>query len=411
MKILILSHYFPPEVNAPASRIYELARHWVRSGHEVTVVTAVPNHPRGEVFAGYRNRLFQAEDYDGVRVLRIWTLLSPNAGTARRTVSFISYPLSLLLNAWRIPRSDVVVSTTPQFFCGLAGLVLGRRPWVLEVRDLWPKSIEALIGVKDGLVLRALRWLERLAYRKADAVVSVTDSFVGHIRDHGAGGPIEVIKNGVDLERFAEGEAVAAGYEFRRSHGLEGKTIAAYVGTHGMAHGLETVIEAAARMQHRPDIVFLLVGDGSERARLAGRVAERRLDNVIMLGELPKDRMPGVWHATDISLVLLRGLPLYTEVIPSKMFEAMAMQRPMVLGVQGEARALLDAANAGIGVTPESASEVAAAVESLVDNPAARREHGAAGRRYVEAHFDRAVLAQRYLEFLERVRASAGGQR
>jgi colanic acid biosynthesis glycosyl transferase WcaI len=405
MRILFLTHYYPPEVNAPASRVSEMARVWAAAGHEVTVVTAAPSHPKGKIYPGYRNRLFQQEERDGVRILRIWTVLAPNEGS-RRALSFLSYPLSVLANLWRIPPSDVVISTSPQFFCGLAGIFFRRRrrPWVLEIRDLWPESIVVLGAMKRGLVIRTLEWVEKVAYRSADALVSVTDSFVPHIQAvSGRDGTIEVIKNGVDLSFFTTEGAAEAGPRLRSELGLEGKFVAAYVGTHGMAHGLESVLEAATLLADEPDIAFLLVGEGSERQRLLRMRAERGLTNVHIVGQRPKSDMPGIWELTDVSLVLLRRLDMFKSVLPSKMFEAMAMRRPMILGVEGEARALLDAAGAGIGIVPEDAAELADAVRTFARDPQRRREMGEAGRRHVEEHFDRDVIARRYAAFLAHV--------
>jgi len=405
MHILVLSHYYPPEVNAPASRVSENARAWVRLGHKVTVVTCAPNHPRGEIYPGFENR-FSATVEDGVEVIRIWTYLAANAGFARRIANYLSFPVSLLLNLGRLPKADIVVSTSPQFFCGLSGLLVKRkrRPWVLEIRDLWPESIVAVGAMKEGAVIRMLQALERFAYRRANALVSVTDSFVAHLlAPRGGHGPIAVIKNGVDLDLFRT--SPAAGAELRQELGLEGKFVAAYVGTHGMAHGLETVLDAAALLRGEERIVFLLVGDGSERERLAREAEARGLDNVMIIGQRPKSDMPAIWEITDASLVLLRRLETFASVLPSKMFEAMAMRRPIVLGVAGEARSLLDAAGAGIGIVPEDAEALARAVMDLADNAEQARAMGASGRDYVEKHFDRAVLARRYAEFLEGIKS------
>lgn len=410
MHILFLSHYYPPEVNAPASRTSESAKTWVRQGHKVTVVTAAPAHPRGIVYPGYRNRWFGREMVDGVEVIRIWTYLAANEGFGKRILNFLSYPLSVLLHLRSIPRADVVVSSSPQFFAGLAGWLLKRRrqPWVFEVRDLYPDTVLAVGAMKRGPGIRFLEWLERQAYARADAIVSVTDSFVGHIRARGATGPIAVIKNGVDLDFFRSEGAAEAGQALRRELGLGDRFVAAYVGTHGMSHGLETVLEAAELLRGEPDIVFLLVGDGSERERLRRMAAERRLDNVRIVGQRPKSDMPGIWNLTDASLVLLRRSDTFKTVLPSKMFEAMAMRRPMILGVEGEARELLDAAGAGIGIVPQDANELAAAVRRLAADPELARGLGESGRRYVEENFDRARLAERYSAFLEQVAEEAG---
>ncbi len=398
MKILVLTHYYPPEVNAPASRLSEHARVWAEAGHDVTVVTCVPNHPTGRAYPGYRNRLWQEETRDGVRVIRLWTWLAANEGFLPRISNYVSYLLSVLIWMWRLPNADVVLSTSPQFFCGLAGWLLKRRrrPWVLEIRDLWPESIVTVGAMKRGAAIKLLEAIERFAYRKADLVVSVTDGFVPHIRERRGAGPIAVVKNGVDLTTFTTPDA-AAETEFRAAHGLTGKFVAAYVGTHGMAHKLDTVLEAAELLRDRNDIAFLLVGDGAERERLVGEVAARGLSNVVMLGQQPKSAMPGIWAASDAALVLLRRVDTFKTVIPSKMFEAMAMACPMILGVEGEAKALMEAGGAGIAITPESATELAAAVTRLADDPAFAAQLGESGRSFVAREFDRRVLAERLL--------------
>lgn len=403
MRILALSHYYPPEVNAPASRLSEHARVWREAGHEVTVVTCAPNHPAGTLYPGYRNRLWQEEIIDGIRVIRLWTWLAANEGFLPRIANYVSYLLSVLVWMWRLPRADVVMSTSPQFFCGLAGWFLKRkhRPWVLEIRDLWPESIVTVGAMKRGFAIRLLERIEAFAYRHADLVVSVTDGFVPHIRARRPNGPIAVIKNGVDLSHFAaDPEAADA---VRAEHGLTGKFVASYVGTHGMAHGLDTVIAAAERLAHRADIAILMVGGGSDRERIRALRDRRSLANIVMLDQLPKATMPAVWGASDAALVLLKRVDTFETVIPSKMFEAMALGVPMVLGVEGEAKALMEAGGAGIAITPEDDAELAAAIERLADDRTLGRTIGASSRSYVRDHFDREALARAYLAEFEKL--------
>lgn len=402
MKILVFSHYFPPEVNAPATRTYEHCREWGRAGHQVTVITCAPNHPRGQVYPGFRNCWFQSEQEDGIRVVRVWSYLTANEGFLRRVVAYLSYMVTAVFAQFRIEKPDIVVSTSPQFFCGLAGgftKLLRRVPWVLEIRDLWPESIVSVGAMRRGAVIRLLERIERRAYRYADHVVSVTDGFVPHINARsGKVTPVSVIKNGVDLvqyQRYPDGEAV------RTRFGMEGRFIAAYVGTHGMAHGLGTVIEAAELLRDDHRIGFLLVGDGAERAALQARAAALQLPNLHFAGQLPKSDMPGIWSATDVSMILLRKSDTFKTVLPSKMFEAMAMQCPLVLGVEGEALELLGYAQAGIGIEPESAEQLAAAVKRLAEDEQLAEQFGANGRGFVEQNFDRQVLAARMLDILD----------
>jgi len=404
VRILALSHYYPPEVNAPASRLSEHARIWRAAGHEVTVVTCAPNHPAGQLYPGYRNRLWQEETIDGIRVIRLWTYLAANEGFLPRIANYLSYLFSLLFWMWRLPRADMVMSTSPQFFCGLAGWFLKRRkrPWVLEIRDLWPESIVTVGAMKRGAAIRAIEKVEAFAYRKADLVVSVTDGFVPHIRARRPKGPIAVIKNGVDLSHFASDPAAADA--FRAEHGLTGKFVASYVGTHGMAHGLQAVIEAAERLRHRDDIAFLMVGGGAERETIKTMRDAKGLTNIVMLGQLPKAAMPAVWGASDAALVLLKRVDTFKTVIPSKMFEAMALGVPMVMGVEGEAKALMDEADAGIAITPEDDAELAAAIERLADDRDLGKRIGASAQAFVRAQFDREKLAHAYLAEFEALR-------
>ena len=397
MRILALSHYYPPEVNAPASRLSEHARVWREAGHEVTVVTCAPNHPAGKLYPGYRNRLWQEETLDGIRVIRLWTWLAANEGFLPRIANYVSYLLSVLVWMWRLPKADVVMSTSPQFFCGLAGWFLKRRtrPWVLEIRDLWPESIITVGAMKRGFAIRLLERIEAFAYCHADLVVSVTDGFVPHIRAHRPDGPIAVIKNGVDLSHFAADPAAAQA--FRDEHSLTGKFVASYVGTHGMAHGLDTVIAAAERLMHRADVAILMVGGGSDRERIRAMRDQRALTNIVMLDQLPKEAMPAVWGASDAALVLLKRVDTFTTVIPSKMFEAMALGAPMILGVEGEAKALMEAGGAGIAITPEDDAELAVAIERLADDRALGQRMAKSAQAFVRAHFDREAMARAYL--------------
>ena len=405
MRILFFSHYYEPEVNAPASRTAEHCRAWIAAGHDVTVVTSAPNHPQGRVYPGYRNRWFQTETIDGVQVVRIWTLLAANEGFARRILSYLSYLISAILALPRLPKANVIVSTSPQFFCGLVGLFAGpfkRAPWVLEVRDLWPESIVAVGAMRKGRAIRFLEWLEAFAYRRADAVVSLTRSFVPHIAERrGTAKGVVLFSNATDLGAFVRSDGCAV----RRALGLEGKFIGAYVGTHGMAHGLTTILDAAEILKNDPRFAFLMVGDGAERMRLEEARAERGLDNVLILGQRPKSEMPGVWSAIDASLILLKRSDAFKKVLPSKMMEAMAMRCPIILGVDGEAREVLEEANAGIAIPPEDAGALAAAMRSLADDPERAAGYGSSGRAYAVAHFDRAEVATRYLRFLEDVAA------
>ncbi|MDE3175944.1 MAG: glycosyltransferase family 4 protein [Pseudomonadota bacterium] len=406
MRILFFSHYYPPEVNAPASRTSEHCRAWAQAGAQVTVVTCAPNHPNGKVYPGYRNRLWQSETRDGVRIVRLWTWLAANEGFLPRVLNYVSYMVAAILALPFLPRTDVIVTTSPQFFCGLVGLFarpVKRAPWVLEIRDIWPESIVAVGAMKKGAAIRFLEWLEGFAYRQADAIISLTRGFIPHIAARcGDASKIAVFMNGADLSAFSKS---GDGDEVKRKLGLEGKFVGAYVGTHGMAHGLDTILDAAELLKGEPRFAFLMAGGGAEEARLRAARDARKLDNVVMLGQRPKAEMPGLWSATDASLILLKRSDTFKTVYPSKMSEAMAMQCPVILGVEGEAKEVLEAAGAGLAITPESATELAAAMRRLADDPELAASYGRAGRAYADQNLDRAKVAARFLALLAKVAA------
>ena len=404
MKILFLSHYFPPEVNAPANRTHEHARCWAADGHEVTVITGVPNHPRGELFPGYRNRWLQEERIDGIRVLRSWMYLTANEGFLRRTLNYVLFAATAVLTSFCAGRPDVVVATSPQFFCGVAGAVVGalkRRPFVLEVRDLWPDSIVQLGQLRSSRIVRLLEAIEIWLYRRAAGIVVNTRAFIDHIAARGIPRDrIELIYNGIDFQTFCPR---LPDTELRRSHNLEGRFVAAYMGTLGLAHGLMTVVEAAERLREREDVLFLLLGDGADRARLEAEIARRNLSNVRLLGLRPRAEMPAWIASVDVTLVLLRDLPVFETVIPSKIFEFLAQERPVILAARGEIRRLVEEAKAGLVIDPENGEQLAAAVLEVRERAAEAQARARAGREWVEASFDRDALARRMVRFLEKV--------
>jgi glycosyltransferase involved in cell wall biosynthesis len=405
LKILFFSHYFPPEVNAPATRTYEHCVRWARAGHEVTVVTCAPNCPDGVLHAGYANRFSpQTEQVDGLRVVRVWTYLAPNAGFLRRIVNYLSYTLFAVLAALRMARPDVVVATSPQFFCGWAGVVVSKiksAPLVLEIRDLWPESIEAVGALRNRPLLKLLEWLERRMYLAAQRIVAVGEGYRAKILEKVAiPERISVITNGVDLERF-----VPQPPDPRWLHvwEMENKFVCSYIGTIGMAHGLEVVIGAAQilRDKGRADIAFCLVGDGATRKQLEESSRQVGLEGLIRFtGLLPKEEMPGVLASSNACLIHLKKCDLFQTVIPSKLFETMAMERPIILGVAGEAAEIVRAAEAGLEMIPESPRSLAECVEHLADHPKLTDALGRQARAFVGAHYTRDVLAERMLKLL-----------
>lgn len=401
MRILFFTHYFPPEVNAPATRTWEHCRRWVKAGHRVTVVTCAPNCPDGVVYDGYRNRLAQREIVDGIEVLRVWTTIAANRGFVRRVANYVSYMASACVAALFVARPDVVVATSPQFFCGWAGAVTGilrRVPFILEVRDIWPDSIVAVGAMRNRALLWFLGVLEQWLYRLASRIVTVGEGYRRNLVCKGvADQKIAVIMNGVSFERFTPRPPAP---EMARRLGIDGKFVCSYIGTVGMAHGLEVVLDAAELLRGREDIVFLVVGDGARREALEQDRTRRGLANVVFAGRQPRDLIPNLLAMTDVSLIHLRRATLFRSVVPSKMFESMAMACPIILGVEGDAAAILGSAGAGIRVRAEDPEAVADAVTHLHDHPDEARALGANGRAFVRRAFDRDALADQYLRVL-----------
>jgi len=365
-------------------------------------MTCVPNHPNGIIYPGYQNSLYQWEEKDGIKVLRVKTYLSANKGFLKRILNYVSFMFSVILQCFLVKGVDIVVSTSPQFFCGLSGYFVSRlkgAPWVLEIRDLWPESIIAVGAIKNRKIIALLESIESFMYRKADGVVALTEAFKRHIRARGVPPErITVITNGADLSQF---KPLPKDNAFRKQEGLTGQFVASYVGTHGMAHGLEIVLKAADILRNRQDITFLLVGDGAERENLVRIKEETGLKNVMMLPQQIKERMPEIIAASDVCMVLLIKQDLFKTVIPSKIFEDMAMERPIILGVEGECKAIIEEAGCGLCIEPENAQALADTVTRLYDDKPLAERLGKNGKDYVEKFFNRETLAMIYLDLLK----------
>ncbi|MEI6448550.1 MAG: glycosyltransferase family 4 protein [Actinomycetes bacterium] len=410
MHILFLSHYFVPENNAPAARVHGMAKEWARLGHRITVLTGAPNVPAGVVFEGYRNRLYQEEWLEGIRTVRVWTYLAANRGRVRRGLNFLSYMAAAGAAGSALrPRADVVIATSPQFFAGWAGVPVSRAhgaPFVLEIRDIWPDSITAVGALKEGRVVRALEELERALYDAADHIVAVGEGYRQNmIRKGVPAARIDVVTNGVDADLFTPRPADAA---LRERLGLKPDAfVVTFAGTIGMASGLDVALGAARRLkeQGRDNVAFLLIGDGAVRADLETQARVQGLDNVVFTGLVARAELPSYLASSDACLVHFRKQELFSTILPSKFFEDAAMEKPILLGFEGDARAMLNEADCGIAFEPGNDAELAAAVLRLAGDRAEGARLGANGRRYVLEHFERRRLAHEYLEILERVRA------
>lgn len=407
MKILYVSQYFPPEMGAPAARAAELAHHWVNAGHDVTVLTGFPNHPTGVLHPDYRTklrRLVIREEQSGFPVVRSWLLPLPNRKAYERMANYASFWISASVTGSFLPQSDVVIGSSPQLLVGLAGWWISRRqhvPFVFEVRDLWPESLEAVgVGSTRSLLHRLLRSIARLLYRKSDKIVVVSPAFQEHLVAHWnvPQSKIAVVENGVEAELFAPSDQ----RDLRRRLDAEGKFLVCYIGTLGMAHGLSTLVEAAAQLQpSHPDVVFVLVGEGAEKESIRKQVASRSLSNLRFLDQQPRNEIPKLISSSDACLVLLRRSDVFKTVIPTKMLEFMSCARPVIVGVEGQARKIVEGAGAGICVEPESVQQLVEAIVTLKSQPERAKTLGRNGRHYILQHATRKATAARYLEILK----------
>jgi glycosyltransferase involved in cell wall biosynthesis len=373
VNILFLSDNFPPETNAAATRVYERAVYWARWGHKVTVITSFPNFPQGRLHDGYSNAWHEVSEMDGIKVVRVKTFISANRGTLLRTLDFVSFLLTGGFAALLEPKPQVVVATSPQFFTAVAGWLVGKLrhvPFVFELGDIWPASIAAVGVMKRSLAFRAIEALELFLYRQSARVVALTQAFKDNLIGRGIDpNKISVVINGVDLDRYAP---KARDQDLEREWDLTpGIFTIGYVGTHGMAHDLMNVVRAAELLKDRQDIRFLLVGDGAERPMIMAEAERLGLTNIVFKGPQPKAMMPRIWSLLDVALVHLKDQDTFREVIPSKIFEAMAMGLPLLLvAPEGEASAIIDKTQAGLNVLAGQPQALADAAKRMADDRA-----------------------------------------
>lgn len=400
MRILFLTDNFPPEVNAPANRTYEHCKEWVKHGVDVTVITCAPNFPKGEVYPGYKNKWKQEEVMDGIRVIRVWSYITKNEGFVKRILDYISYAITAFW-AGLFVKTDLIVATSPQFFTAVSGRYLSffkRKPWVMEVRDLWPESIVAVGAMKKNMAIRYFEWLEKRLYKSASKIIVVTDTFKEKIIEKGIiASKISVFKNGANLELFVPQPKPE---NLLEKFGLKDKTVFAYIGTHGMAHGLSFILESIESLQEsHPHFHFLFIGDGAERKNLVKKAGAINLENVTFIESVSKKQVVNYLSVMDVALVNLKKSDTFLTVIPSKIFEAAAMEKPILLGLQGETKGIIEKYNAGLCYEPENKEEFIKQAIKLVE-PEIYKEKKQGCKALAQA-FDRKKIALELLEDLK----------
>lgn len=396
-----MTQYFPPEVGATQTRLSEVSAELARRGHDVTVIAPFPHYPSGVVPREYRGALLKRDVLEGVDVVRTWVYGVPSKRAVKRLADYVSFGISSILGGLAAGSADVVFAETPPLFPALGGFAISRLKrcaYVCNVADLWLASAVALGVLDRPAVIRLGEVLERFVYRNAKTVIVVTDSILQALRAQGVStAKLELIPNGVDTSLFRPDIDSAL---WRGRFGGDEAFVVLYAGNHGLAQDLDTVLDAARRLRGDTTVAFVLVGDGAGKERLRGKAAAWGLDNVAFYDPVPKSEMPRVLAAADACVVPLRDIELFRGAIPSKIFEAMAAARPLLLLVGGEAADLVGRAGAGICLSPGSAEELAEAVLRLAADPVLCSRLGSAGRAYVEAHHDRSSLVDRYEQIL-----------
>ncbi len=407
MKVTFLCQYFPPEMGAPAARTYEHARYWVENGHEVTVITGFPNHPTGVIHPDYRNQWVKRETVEGIELLRTRIYVTPNKGFTKRILNFLSFfASSLFFGTFKTKRPDVVVGTSPQFFCAVAAWILSRIkrvPFVFEVRDIWPESAIELGVLQNRWLIRALEAIEMFLYRQADVIIPVAESTKPYLIEKGIPAEkIKIVPNGIDAKYLALPSATSE--QARAELGLADKFIISYIGTHGISHALSVALRAADKLRDDPRFHFLLIGEGGAKDELKQLAAELKLPNVTFMKAQPRERLLAFYRASDVSLVPLRRLPVFQKVLPSKLFELMGNGCPIICSVEGEAAALVKRAQAGLCIEPESVEALLTAIRQLHADAPLRQQMGDNGKQFVTTYYLRSMLADNFLSALAEVK-------
>ena len=387
MKILCVVDNFPPEVNALASRTYEHAVDWVKDGHEVTVVTCCPNFPAGIPYPGYKNKLYQTENIEGIKVVRVWSYLAPNAGFIKRIVDFVSFAFIAFFFSLPV-KCDVIMTSSPQFFVNFTGLFLKifkRKPWYMEVRDLWPESIAALNFMKRGFSFRVLSGFELTFYQFCDKIIVVTKSFKSKIASRGIpDAKIRFVPNGINkmlyVPRLKDQTLI------EKLNLPKDKKIIGYLGTIGEAQNLISLLPF---FKNNPQYFFLIIGDGAQRNQIAATLKYEKIENVMLHQLIPKDQTPRYYSLFDLGLIPLREIEAFKEVIPSKIFELASMHIPILLIGSGESADIINAYNIGCSIKSPSPELLEAAILKLLNFvPSINQDF--------EKQFDRKTLALKY---------------
>ncbi len=392
--LLILTQYYLPETGAPQNRLASLAGHLQRLGWQTRVLTAMPNYPRNAVYPGYENKKYVEESINGVRVLRTWIYVSASRSIIARLLNYFSFVYS----SWRVGRKlsgiDLILCESPPLFLGITAVLLKRRygaKLVFNVSDLWPESAIKLKIIDNPLLIKASYWLESRIYKATDLITCQTQGIEKDIKSRFSQANTHWLPNGFDFDK----NPLPADDNWVVDESLQGKKIIVYAGVMGHAQGLDTVLHAAGMLIERHDVRFVMIGDGPEYNKLQALKTRLGLDNVIFTGHQSRQQVLHYLAISQAALVPLKNIPLFRGAIPSKIFEALALRKPIILGVDGEARELfIDRVTCGIYYEPENALSLKNSIVALIDNQATMQRMGEEGYRYVQSVFNRKVIAE-----------------
>jgi len=399
LNILILTQYFPPETGAPQNRLYSLAVNLANNGCSVDILTAMPNYPKMKIFQNYKNRFYIREEDGPITIYRSWIYVMKSNNVVARLLNYFSFVFSsILIGIVKLKKQDIIICESPPLFLGLTALTLKeikRAKLIFNVSDLWPESVEKLGIVNNKILLKAAYLLEGLIYKKSILVSGQTQGIVKSIKDRFPHVKTYWLRNGIDFEQF---NINSDGSAFRADMNLSGSDfVLVYAGVFGYAQGLKTIIRASEILRTQNNTKFFLIGDGPEKDKLIILANEKGLQNLVFLPNKPRKEIPGIIAACDAYIVPLKKNDLFKGAIPSKLFEPLAMGKPILLGVDGEARdQFIEKGKCGLYFEPENSTELAHCINVLYNDKALAKELGENGKHYVKQNFDRQVIAKEF---------------
>ncbi len=399
MHILLIHQAFVALDEPGGTRHHELARYLASQGHQVTIITSAISYLTGKSHSAKIPWSKKQTDGELITIIRAYTYPALHRSFAFRLISFFSFMVSSFFIGLGVKNVDLVWGTSPPIFQGITAWALARlkhRPFLFEVRDLWPAFAVAVGVLKNPHLIRLSEWLERFLYHRADQVVVNSPGFISHVMDQGVF-HVELVPNGTDCAMF---NPEVDGSAFRESHNLNNKFVALYAGAHGLSNDLGIVLQAAKKLLPRKDISIVLLGDGKDKSTLMAQAAQEGLENILFLPPIPKVEMPEALAAADACIAILKPIKMYKTTYPNKVFDYMASGKPVILAIDGVIREVIENANGGIPVVPGNPEALSRAILQLAGDPELARRLGQNGYTYVQSHFDRVILASKLLDIM-----------